>query len=203
MWFAARRAFEKAVTKTLFGAIQEESPPFFLGHLSNLLTGKIADTSYFAPDGLDVLLVGALADTTAWIAERFGSVEATFQLRDVQGALFETEYEGAWTTTPVPVGGGTDTINVAPTAFFSGDAVSTTFESTEMALYRMVVGFGDDDVPEATLNFGRGNSADPDSPFFADQDQAWTEVTYRELAFRRPDVEAREMARSILPSRSH
>ncbi|HRI71096.1 MAG TPA: penicillin acylase family protein [Polyangium sp.] len=202
MWFAARRAFEKAATKTLFGAIQGESPPFFLGQLSNLLTGRIADTSYFAPDGLDVLLVGALDDTSTWLTDRFGAFDAMFRLRDVQGASFETEYEGAWTTTPVPVGGGADTINVAPTAFFSGDGVLSTFESTEMALYRMVIGFGADDVPEATLNFGRGNSADPESPFFANQNQAWTDVTYQKLAFRRPDVEARQMARSILLAKS-
>lgn len=199
--FAMKRAFEPVVTSALFGAIQDESPEYFLGHLSNLLAGRIADVSYFAPNGTSVLLVGALADASVWLEQRFGSVDAAFKLRDVHGALFETDYGGEWTNAPIAVGGGADTINVSPTAFFDGDGIRSSFTSTEMSLYRMVTGFGDDGVPEATLNFARGNSAEPDSPHFDDQEKPWADVVYQKLAFRRTDVEARETARITLPSK--
>lgn len=197
--FAAKRAFEPAVTGALYGAIQEESPEYFLGHLSNLLSGRINDVTYFAPQGTPVLLVGALDDAAAWIKTRFGSVDAAFKLRDVHGAVFRTEYDGQWTVAPIAVNGGADTINVSPAAFFNGTATRTSFESTAMSLYRMVTGFADDGVPEATLNFARGNSAEPDSPHFDDQNQPWADVVYQKLAFRRAEVDARQTNRVTIP----
>ncbi|MRG95849.1 penicillin acylase family protein [Polyangium spumosum] len=199
VWFAARRVFEKPMTSALFGAIHEASPPFFLGMLHNVLTNRFADASYFAPDGARVLLLAALDEASAWITTRFGSIDADFELGDVQGALFQSDLPGsAWDTEPMAVGGASDTINVAPTRFFDGNEPAAYFESTEMSLYRMVVGFAADGTPEATVNFGRGNSAEPDSPHYDDQDAAWTSVTYAPLPFRRADVEAREESRVIL-----
>ena len=198
--FAAKRAFESAVTATLFGAIQEESPEYFLGHFSNLLAGRINDVTYFAPKGTPLLLVAALDDTAGWIKKRFGSVDAAFKLRDVHGAFFGTDYDGKWTLAPIAVSGGADTINVSPAAFFDGNDARTSFVSTSMSLYRMVTGFGDDGVPEATLNFARGNSAEPDSPHFGDQDQPWADVVYQKLAFRKTEVEARETQRFTVPA---
>lgn len=197
--FAAKRAFEPAVTGALFGAIQEESPEYFLGHLSNLLSGRINDVTYFAPQGTPLLLVDALDDASAWIKKEFGSADASFKLRDVHGALFTTEYSGQWTVAPIAVNGGADTINVSPAAFFDGSAPRSSFQSTAMSLYRMVTGFADDGVPEATLNFARGNSAEPSSAHFADQDQPWSDVVYQKLAFRRSEVDAREKERHTIP----
>jgi acyl-homoserine lactone acylase PvdQ len=68
-----------------------------------------------------------------------------------------------------------------------------------MSLYRMVTGFADDGVPEATLNFARGNSAEPDSAHFDDQDQPWADVVYQKLAFRRAEVDARQTNRLTIP----
>jgi len=197
--FAAKRAFQPAVTDALFGAIQDESPEYFLGHLSNLLSGRINDVTYFAPQGTPLLLVGALDDASAWLKEQFGSPDAAFKLRDVHGASFQAEYAGSWTVTPISVSGGADTINVSPAAFFDGNKARSSFESTEMSLYRMVTGFADDGTPEATLNFARGNSAEPDSAHFDDQDQPWADVVYQKLAFRRSEVEARESSRFAIP----
>lgn len=198
VWFAAKRAFEKPVTKTLFEGIAEGSPPFFLGQLRNVLAARFADAPVFAPDGPSVLLLDALSDTSAWITTRFGSLDATFKWGDVHGALFETDFGGAWEIPSTPVGGGADTINVSPAPFFDGDAPAQASLSTEMSLYRMVTGFADDGTPEATLNFARGTSADPESPHFDDQDEAWTKVQYQKLAFRRGDVEAREESRKVI-----
>ena len=64
-----------------------------------------------------------------------------------------------------------------------------------MSLYRMVVGFGDDGMPVATVTYARGSSEDPKSPHFGDRDASWAAVSYEKLAFRRADVEAREESR--------
>ena len=200
VWFAARRTFEKPMTSALFGAIHEASPPFFLGLLRNVLTNRFADASYFAPEGPRVLLLASLDEASTWIQERFGSIDADFKLGDVQGALFQSDLPGsAWDTEPMVVDGAADTINVAPTRFFDGGEPAAYYEATEMSLYRMVVGFGADGVPEATVNFGRGTSAEPDSPHYDDQDEAWSKVTYTTLPFRRAEVEARQESRATLP----
>lgn len=197
--FASRRAFEEPMTAALFGAIHEASPPFFLGMLHNVLANRFADASYFAPEGTRVLLLAALDETAAWIVTRFGSLDATFTLADVHGALFKSDLPGsAWDVAPMVVDGSSDTINVSPAQFFADGKPAESFVSTEMSLYRMVVGFGDDGTPEATVNFARGTSADPDSPHFDDQDEAWGNVSYTGLPFRRADVEAREESRATL-----
>jgi acyl-homoserine lactone acylase PvdQ len=147
-----------------------------------------------------LLLVAALDDASEWIKTQFGSVDAAFKLRDVHGALFGTDYPGQWTVAPIAVSGGADTINVSSAAFFDGSKPRSSFTSKAMSLYRMVVGFGDDGVPEATLNFARGNSAEPDSPHFDDQNQPWADVVYQKLAFRRTEVDARQSVRFTVPA---
>jgi penicillin amidase len=197
-WFAAKRALEPAVSSTLFAPIAEASPPFFIGQLRSVLANRFAAAQTFMPDGPSVLLIQALDDTAAWIEARFGAADAKFTMADVHGALFKTDFGGEYTTEPMSVDGGVDTINVSPAPFFDGKAPLQSFASTEMALYRMVVGFAEDGTPEATVNFARGTSGEPGTAHFADQDAAWTAATYAPLAFRRSDVDARTETREVI-----
>lgn len=190
-WFAAKRAFAGATSTLLFNAIATKSPPALLGMLRNLVVGRLKDASLFAPKGVNELLVGALSDTSAWLVERFGALDAPFTMSDYHGAEFATDFGGELTVPKVPVDGGSDTVNVSSSAFFNDDGtVRKDSASHEMALYRMVVGFGDDGVPEATVNFARGTRGDPDDTHFADQEEAWSKAEHAPLAFRRADVDA-------------
>jgi penicillin amidase len=101
----------------------------------------------------------------------------------------------------VAVNGSDDTVNVSPAPFFTGGKVQDAFLSHEQSLYRMVVGFGADGVPEATVNFAMGTSEDPDSLHFLDQQERWVKAEYTPLPFRRSDVEARATERRRLSSR--
>jgi penicillin amidase len=200
-WFAVKRAFAAQLTPPLFDAIAEKSPSFLVGMLRNVLEGRFADVAAFTPGGQRLLMLAALDDTAAWLSQRFGSLDAPFKMGDVHFADFPSTFGGRLTVPRVAVGGGDDTVNVSPAAFFAGGKVQDAFLSHEQSLYRMVVGFGADGVPEATLNFAMGTSEDPDSLHFLDQQERWANVDYTPLPFRKADVEARATERRRLSSR--
>jgi penicillin amidase len=202
LWFASKRAFREPLTPSLFGAISTASPPFLTGMLRNVLLNRFQDAPTYVPDGVNALLLASLDDTAGWLKARFGAVDATFKRSDLHSALFQTEFEefgGGWVVAPMAVDGGEDTINVSPAAFLDdqGEPLAKTV-STEMALYRMVVGFGADGIPEATVNFARGTSEEPGDPHFGDQDESWTSATYKALAFKRADVDTRMEGKTVI-----
>lgn len=197
-WFAAARAFRESLNPALFDAVAAESPPFLLGLLRNLITGRIPDVAYFAPDGVHALLLGALDDTAAWLVERYGSADAAPLLGVMQAAEFPTVFGGDLVVPLEPVGGGADTVNVAPAAFLEGGEPREKLVTRLMALYRMVVGFDEDGTPVATVDFARGAREDPESPYFADQQSTWAAAEHVALPFRRADVEASATERATI-----
>lgn len=198
-WFAAKRALREPLSAPLFEAIAEISPPFLIGALHNILEHRFADWSFFVPEGERVLLLAALDDAATWLTARFGSTDpSSFALGDVHAAQFETSFGGELEVAPVVVDGGLDTINVSPAPFFDGSEPRDEFRSTEMSLYRMVVGFGEDGTAEATIDFARGTSEDPASPHFADQEETWAAAGHVPLPFRRADVDASATERIVL-----
>ncbi|EYF03281.1 penicillin acylase family protein [Chondromyces apiculatus] len=190
-WFAAKEVFasDEAYTSLLFDAVQEYKPTVFLGTLYNLLADRFEAGSTFVSDPR-VLVLDALAETATWLTARFGSVDATYAWGDLHVATFPAAYGGELSVTPFGVDGGDDTVNVSPAPFFEGDAVREQFGAVQGSLYRMVVGFGEDNTPEAVVNFSRGSSEEPGSPHFDDQDAAWVAGEYGKLLFRKADVEA-------------
>ncbi|AKT37500.1 penicillin acylase family protein [Chondromyces crocatus] len=188
-WFAAKRAFsnDKAYPSLLFNAVQEFKPSVFMGALYNLLEGRFPSSPATERDPR-LLLLDALVDTSAWITQRFGSLDASYTWGDVHVAVFPTEYGGELEVTPFGVEGGDDTVNVSPAPFFQGEQVREHFGAIQGSLYRMVLGFGDDNVPEAVVNFARGSREDPESPHFSDQDANWVAGDYAKLLFKRDEV---------------
>lgn len=200
-WFAASRAFRESLNPALFDAVASQSPPFLLGLLRNLITGRIPDAAYFAPDGVHALLLGALDDTAAWLVDRYGSTDAAPRLGVIQAAEFPSTFGGDLVVPLEPIGGGADTVNVAPAAFLEAGEPREKLVTRLMALYRMVVGFGEDGTPEATVDFARGAREDPESPYFADQQSTWAAAEHVPLPFRRADVEAAATERATIRGR--
>lgn len=201
-WFAAKRAFEAPLTPSLFNAIVTKSPPAMVGFLRNVIADRIADTTYFAPDGVNALLLGALDDTAAWLVASFGGIEAGFKLGDVHAAEFPTDFGGELAVGRIVVDGHVDTVNVSAAAFFGTDgAPLKEYAAREMSLFRMVTGFAEDGRAETSINFARGTREDPDDPHFSDQDATWSPGKHVPLPFRRTEVEASETERVALPAR--
>jgi hypothetical protein len=97
------------------------------------------------------------------------------------------------------VNGSADTISVSEAPFFqSGAALDgptalaplQEFSATAGPIYRMVIGFGDDGLPEATVDFTRGVNGEPGTVHFGDQQDLWQSVGHEPLWFRRADVDA-------------
>ena len=201
-WFAAKRAFEMAFTPAIFNAIVTKSPPAMVGFLRNVIEKRFEAAGTFAPDGVNALLLGALDDTAAWLTASFGGIDAAYTLGDVHAAEFPTEFGGELEVGRIVVDGHIDTVNVSAAAFFGSDGSALKeFAAHEMALFRMVVGFGDDGRTEATINFARGTREEPTDPHFSDQDQAWSLAEHKPMPFRRSEVEASETERVALPAR--
>src|SRR5262249_27252052 len=153
-WFAAQRAFADPLTSTLFDAVSTQSSPFLLGALQDVILRRFDQADSFAPGGQRALLMGALADTAAWIEMRFGATP--FTLGDLQGAAFPSPFASAADGGRDPVSGGPDTIFVNEAPFLQAGSARAQLDADEMSLYRMAVSFDDDGTPSATLDFARG-----------------------------------------------
>jgi penicillin amidase len=202
-WFAVQRAIGTQAPGLLFDAIAAKSPPFFLGMLSNIVNDRFAAASSMvtAAGGKNAWLVGALADTSQWLLARFGTTDpGKLAWGDYNLAAFTGAYGQAQNPTPVGVDGGSDTVKVCESAFFSSGQPLQTMLANEASVYRMVVSFGDDGVPVASLDFQRGTREDPTSPHFGDQEASWVAGTHAALAFREADVEARATEENVLPA---
>lgn len=200
-WFAAQRAFQEKFTVSLFDTITNNSPPFMLGMLRNLVTGRVADADQFIPDGVSALLVGALADTADWLTARYGDfTTADFKYGDINVAVFTNRYHHKLDSAPVSVAGGNDTILVDEAAFFDKGQPRNLVQSNEMSLYRMAIQFADDGTPEAVLDFARGVNENPGDKHFDDQEALWVQGGHVPLPFRPADVTAAKESEVTLPA---
>ncbi len=203
-WFAARAVTEKGLGKVLFEAIAEKSPPFIMGVLRNVLDNRFAAAdSLLPPGGRDALLVTALEQTHAWLLARFKtSAPEKLALKDLLAAEFPTPFGQKLEVGRTPIGGSFDTIDVAPAPFFEkkGEAFVPLQQlaCTEMAMYRMVIGFDDDGTPRATFDFARGTREDPSDPHFGDRQAEWAASKHIPLWFKRADVDAHTEKRVVL-----
>jgi penicillin amidase len=200
-WFAVKRLLYTDTPGALFDAIAAKSPPFFLGMLTNILGNRFPGAAGLlsAAGGTNAVLVGALDDTAAWLQARFGKVDPGALLwGDLNTCAFTGAYGHLQNPPPVGVEGGSDSIKVVESAFFGSGVPLQTMVANESSVYRMVVSFGDDGVPVATLDFQRGSREDPSSPHFGDQEPSWVAGAHAPLAFVEADVEARATEQKVL-----
>jgi penicillin amidase len=203
-WFAAKSVTERGLGKLLFEAIAEKSPPFLMGVLRNVLDARFEKADALLPEGgRDALLLGALDETRAWLLARFGTADPSkLSLASYLAAEFPTSFGKELEVGRTPIGGSFDTIDVAPAPFFEQKGGASVprdqIACTEMAMYRMVIGFDDDGTPRATFDFARGTSEDPSSAHFGDRQAGWADAAHVPLWFRRSDVEAHTESRVVL-----
>jgi penicillin amidase len=193
-WFAVKRTLYGDAPGPLFDAVAAKSPPFYLGMLKNILAGDFPGASTFVADagGMNALLVGSLDDTSQWLMSRFGTTDTSgVAWGNFNLAAFVGAYGGAQNPPPDGVDGGSDSVKVCESAFFaSGDPLPSML-ANEVSVYRMVMSFGDDGVPVATIDFQRGTREDPTDPHFGDQEASWIEGAHAPLAFQEADVLAK------------
>lgn len=203
-WFAARDLLEPALGDLLFEGIAEKSPPFVIGALRNILDARFdGAASFLPPGGVDAALLAALEETRTWLTTRFGSADPSrYALKDLLAAEFPTPFGYRLEVGRTPIGGSFDTIDVAPAPFFEKKGAAFVprkeLACTEMAMYRMIVGFDEDGVPRATFDFARGTREDPDDRHFADRNAEWAAAQHGPLHFRRADVESHTEERLVL-----
>ncbi|MEO7092475.1 MAG: penicillin acylase family protein, partial [Polyangiales bacterium] len=195
-WFAAKAVTRPGLGDLLFDGIAEKSPPFIIGALRNVLDARFVQAdALLPPGGRDALLLSSLSETRDWVVSRFGSSDpSTFALRELLAAEFPTPFGGKLDVGRTPIGGSFDTIDVAPAPFFEKKAGAFVprhdLACTEMAMYRMVIGFEEDGTPRATFDFARGAREDPSDPHFGDRQPEWASAAHVPLYFHRDEVEA-------------
>jgi len=141
------------------------------------------------------ILMGGLADAADWLKTRFGSVlpsqDKPYQWKDVHSASFDHVLGDKWNAGNFPVDGSVGTVNVSSSAMSDASGkLKQTWSTRQGSLFRMVVSFDGSGSPSAQVNFPRGNSADPHSPFYANQHPNWLSGQKEKLLFHRAEVES-------------
>lgn len=185
----------------MFDPIVSRAPVYVMKLLSLVVNGRSPMAERYLQGGRDLLALRALTQAADWLASRFGGVEPT---RYTWGAFHTSRPttlfspEGPFAVTAAPADGSIGTVNVSDAEFFNGTAVRNTMESNDGPAYRMVVGFNADGTPAATVNFPRGNSGDPASPFYANTQADWDRGAYQPIPFERAAVDAAMRERTTL-----
>jgi penicillin amidase len=189
-FFLARRVLADDFSLA-FDAILGESPAFMFKFLVLALRVPDGSAGTFLQEGRSLLVVQALEDTAAWLTTRFGGTDPTgYAWGDVHFTCFGAvvaSLDGGCVSTD----GGEGTVNVSGTSFFgSGGAPRDRFESHGGSIYRLTATFTPEGRPQAFINFPRGVSGEPSSPYWNDRTDDWVENRYRELLFERAEIEA-------------
>jgi penicillin amidase len=141
------------------------------------------------------ILFGGLADAADWLKQRFGSALPSqtkpYLWQDVHSARFDHVLGDKWNAGNFPVDGSVGTVNVSSSAMSDASGkIKPTWSADDGSLFRMVVSFDSTGLPSANVNFPRGNSGDPSSPYHANQHPNWLAGKQEKLLFARPEIES-------------
>jgi penicillin amidase len=176
----------------LYTLVFAEEPPYILKIPALALLGQYS-TGNLLQESPEWIAVEALARTATWLTAEFGGVDpGLYRWGDRHGTRFANPYGGPYDGGWTPTDGGEDTLNVSSSNFYANSSGDTAerFESKAGAIFRMVTTFAEDGTPQATVNFPRGNSGEPDSPHWDDTLEDWVEDVYTPLPYRRDEVDA-------------
>jgi penicillin G amidase len=193
--FVTARAAEDDLLSLLYERVLEAAPFYILKVAVMALRGEFPNGEKLLQEGRDVIVLQGLADTAAFLEQRFGGVAASYQWGDMHITSFDNAYGLGMPLGSAPTDGGEDTINVAHSLFRKGNVIPERWISDYGPVERMVGRFSEDGIPEIWVNFPLGNVADPASPHFDDMLGNWLDGRYEKLAFSRAEVEARSERR--------
>lgn len=188
--FFARRVLADDLT-LVFDAVLSAEPAYVLKLLALTVRGRFAGSERFLQGGVHALALGALADTHAWLVQRFGGAEPSrYRWDRFHRTRIAPSFSaaGPFATEPVTTDGSVGTVNVSQALFFDGATPREHHESRSGAVYRMVMSFDEDGTPAAVVNFPRGNAGDPTSPWWSNTQADWQAGVYRPMPFRRDAV---------------
>ncbi|MCC6551636.1 MAG: penicillin acylase family protein [Polyangiaceae bacterium] len=181
-----------------FDPISGSSPIYMLKFGLQAVIGAYAGSDAFLQEGKSLLIMQALDDTAAFLTERYGGVDAAYSWAD----LHETHFGSVWGEGleggSVPTDGADGTVNVSATTFFDGASPAEKLSSGAGAIFRLVTGFDEDGVPRAMVNYPRGNSGDPESPYWDSTLDDWVNGVHKPMLFRTAEVEAGSTEERVL-----
>lgn len=198
--FLARQVLADDVP-LLFDLVIGREPVYILKLSALTLTRRFPAADRYMQGGRDLLALRALAETRDWLTARFGGSEAArYRWSDYHRTRVGTMFDrpGPFEAGVTPTAGANGTVNVSQAQFFDGATPRMHHEARSGAVYRMVISFQEDGTPTAVVNFPRGNSGVPGSPFFDNTHADWTEGRYQPLPFARAAVDAAMRERSML-----
>ncbi len=143
----------------------------------------------------NLVLMGGLADAADWLKQRFGSVlppvMKPYQWQDVHAATFDHALGGKWSAGLFPVDGSVGTVNVSASSMIdSAGKIKGSWTARQGSLFRMIVTFDGSGTPQAQVNFPRGNSGDPQSPYYSNTHDNWLSGKQERLLFGRGEIES-------------
>lgn len=169
--------------RTLFGDMSvlfeaiAEATPVTVAKLSVLAHRMDAEALLDGRGDTDML--ASMADALAWVeAERVRLGVDSLTWGDVHTARFNGTFAE---DLEQPFSGDESTVNVADCPAWDGGDLHSPCASDEGSLYRAVVQFGEDDIPEMWFHVGHGG-------YGAEAD--WHQFNYEYLPFRAEEVDA-------------
>lgn len=169
--------------------------PAFAYKPMRLALRKVKEAEPLIGANRNYILMAGLADAADWLKQRFGSTLPSqtmpYQWKDVHSAAFDHPLGDKWNAGNFPVDGSVGTVNVSSSAMSdSAGKLKQTWSARQGSLFRMIVTFDGTGSPSAVVNFPRGNSGDPQSPFFSNTHQNWLDGKQEKMLFDRSEVEA-------------
>jgi penicillin amidase len=196
----AKHVLEDDLNPVLFQIVMNTAPMYLLKVGMLAVRGDYPDGDVAMQEGRDRIVLDALIATADWLKKRFGTLDPkAYRYADVRFSSMEGAYGRGIPLGKFSTDGGESTVNVAQSKFLDDGQVADEWISHWGPIERTVFDFDDDGTPRARYNFPLGNSAESQSPFHQHAMQDWIDGNYRELPFRRSEVEARVHDRSILP----
>ncbi|HSD89294.1 MAG TPA: penicillin acylase family protein, partial [Kofleriaceae bacterium] len=195
--FVASEALEPAIPAAYSFATDLEMI-VVLKIAQQILRGDFPAANAFLAGGRDTVMLRAARRTADWLDERFGSVAAT----PSYGTMKVTKFDGAFgfdvPLFAVPTDGGEDTIEVSQQISFDESAPRWT--TSYVSVERSICSFGDDGIVDLWASYPVGNAADPTSAETTSANDDYVNGRYRKLWYRRADVDAHAVSRTVLPA---
>jgi acyl-homoserine lactone acylase PvdQ len=190
----------------LYEIVLQSAPMYMLKIGSLALRGEYSNGDAVMQEGRSLVVMNALAQTAAFLTERFGTVDpSAYRYSDMRVSAMEYAYGRPMQpdvgngTVEVPTDGGESTVNVAQSHFRDDGSIADRWRSQWGPIERQVMSFDDDGLPVSHANFALGNVADPSSPHFKGALDDWVEGRYRKMLFARDEIDEAAFERHSLP----